>query len=115
MINANWIKTTNGYWPSLKTVNLSMVNQLGVYIIWYQGNPGRVIRVGQGDIAKRLDEHRNNPQITVYEKFGELLATWAILPSHYFDGIETYLAQNYLPLVGTRFPDVPPIPVNTPK
>ena len=109
-INVSWVKC-GGNWCSLKHLNLKGVTATGVYIIWYDGNPGRVVRIGQGDIADRLSAHRKDSQIT---KYGDLKVTWASVPPYQRDGVERYLADLWTPLVGDAFPAVPPIEVNSP-
>jgi len=114
-MNVNWIKCQGDKWCPLENVNLSDVDEAGVYIIWYNGNPGRVVRLGQGDIAERLKAHCKDPNITRYAKNGTLLVTWAAVSSQRDrDGIERYLANGWTPLVGDAFPDVTPIAVNSP-
>ncbi len=115
MLNLQWIKCGKGkMWCPLDTVNLSDVTASGVYIIWHQGNPGRVVRIGQGKIADRLQDHRTDPEILEYEKYGRLRVTWASVPANQCDGAERYLADQWSPLVGEAFPDATPIPVNLP-
>jgi hypothetical protein len=114
MLNLSWVTCGDDkHWCSFETVNLDKVTAVGVYIIWHRGNPGRVVRVGQGDVADRLLDHRNDSEIMAYKKHG-LLVTWASVPSHQRDGVEAYLAEKWDPLVGDRFPDVTPIAVNSP-
>ena len=90
---------------------MSNVSAKGVYVIWYNGSPGRVVRIGQGDIAARIGIHRNDAKITGYPN---LLVTWAAVPAAQMDGVERYLANTWHPLVGDAFPDVQPIVVNSP-
>jgi hypothetical protein len=111
MIQAYWVKSQADTWLPLATVNLSEVAVDGVYVIWRPGNPTATIRVGGGNIARRLSEHRRNYEIT---RFGPLLVTWAAVPAGLRDGIEAYLAMTLHPLVGDAFPDCAPIPVNLP-
>src|SRR6266851_5066789 len=106
------LKLTTGDWCPFETVNLSNVSTMGVYIIWYQGQPGRVVRVGQGDIADRLTKHRQDNAILSYKAKG-LLVTWAYVPANQRDGVERHLAETWSPLIGDRFPDVPAIAVNS--
>ena len=84
---------------------------MGVYVIWYRGHPGRVVRVGQGDVAARLSAHRQDNAVLAYRSYG-LLVTWAAVSVFQRDGVERYLANAWNPLVGDRHPDVGPIPVN---
>jgi hypothetical protein len=113
MLALNWVKLTTGAWCPFETVNLSNVSTMGVYIIWHAGNPGRVVRVGQGDISYRLTAHRKDKTVLAYGSYG-LLVTWAYVPANQRDGVERYLAETWSPLVGDRFPYVPAIAVNSP-
>lgn len=113
MLTVTWIKCGTNWCP-LKHVNLANVTASGVYIIWHEGNPGRVVRVGQGDIKQRLMVHRVDPEILQYEKAGTLRVTWASVSAAQQDGVERYLAEKWSPLVGDAFPDVAPIAVNSP-
>ncbi len=109
----NW-KTCgdNRHWCNLRKLKLDNNNDKGVYMIWHTGDPSRVVRVGQGNIAERLTDHRNNNEILTY---GELLVTWAVVPSKSDrDGIERHLADEWRPLVGDAFPNTVPIAVNSP-
>lgn len=85
----------------------------GVYVIWHGGDKPRTIRVGQGDIRNRIDYQRTNPDVTAYSKHG-LFVTWAQVPENEHDGVERYLSDLLKPLTGDRWPDVDPIPVNSP-
>lgn len=113
-MNVNWVKCQSGDWCNFNTVSLNAVNAKGVYIIWHAGQPSRVVRVGQGGIAARIAEHRNNRQITQYANNGTLYVTWAAVHSQYQNGVERYLADTWHPLVGDAFPDAVPIAVNSP-
>jgi len=115
MTDLYWVKSTKGEWLSLDRVNLDPVKTTGVYIIWHGGNNPQVVRIGQGDIASRLNEHRRNHQIKQYLNSGPLMVTWATVNNALaLDGIERYLAELYSPVVGDRFPAVHKIAVNTP-
>jgi hypothetical protein len=100
-------------WCSFESVDLSNVKTRGVYIIWYNGNPGKVVRVGQGDIADRIRAHRSDPDVTRYAS-KKLFVTWAAVSEVNMDGVERYLANVFSPLVGDAFPDVTPVAVNSP-
>jgi hypothetical protein len=114
MIGVSWVKCGNGNnWCPFESVDLDGVDAKGIYVIWYNGNPGRVVRVGQGDVKDRLTKHRVDKQILAYKDKG-LLVTWASVSSSQRDGIERYLADQYSPLVGDAYPDVLPIAVNSP-
>jgi hypothetical protein len=114
MLQLSWIKSEADGWLNFQGFNLPTAFGVGVYVVWYNGHPGRVVRVGQGDIKLRIGAHRNDSEITQYAKHGALLVTWAIVGQRQADGIERYMGDNWHPLVGTAFPDVAPIAVNTP-
>ena len=116
-MQVDWVKCGNGgNWCPLETLDLNSVGDVaGVYIIWHDGNPSRIVRVGQGNpIKARLSAHRNDSGITLYSVFGMLRVTWASVSSNQRDGVERYLAETWHPLVGDAFPDVLPIAVNSP-
>ena len=112
----NWTKCGNGgNWCPLETLNLDTVGDVsGVYIIWHEGNPARVVRVGQGNIKDRLCAHRKDKAIVAYRASGILRVTWAYVAWGQMDGVERHLANYWHPLVGDAFPDVLPIAVNSP-
>ena len=111
-LRVHWVECQRG-WCSFETVILDNVTDQGVYVIWYKGNPGRVVRLGRGNIADRLRTHRQDDNILAYRHHG-LLVTWAQVEVRYQNGVEKYLADRYPPLVGERFPDVRPVEVNPP-
>ena len=111
-MNLDWVRCGE-HWCRFETVDLSNVNTIGIYLIWYRGNPGRVVRVGQGNIVERLMEHRQNPEILSYRDQG-LLVTWATAAPESLNGVERYLANRYPPLTGEKFPVAPEIEVNSP-
>ena len=115
MNSVGWVKCGDvKEWCSLQTVSLGNVNVGGVYIIWHEGNPGRVVRIGQGDIASRLAAHRQDSGIVAYRRHGTLRVTWAEVAAYQRDGVERYLANTWPQIVGHVFPDVAPLPVNSP-
>jgi hypothetical protein len=113
MLTLQWVRLTTGGFCPFETVDLTNVTAKGVYIIWYSGQPGRVVRVGQGDIVDRLIVHRSDPDILAYRAH-KLWVTWAAVPPAQRSAVERYLANQYPPLVGDAFPDVAPIAVNAP-
>ena len=115
MLSVHWYKCgDDSHYCNLETLDLSTVKETGVYIIWHTGNPGRVVRIGQGDVADRLAAHRKDARILAYKKDGGLRVTWAKLPAHLIDGVERYLANTWPPLIEDAFPDVAPLAVNSP-
>lgn len=113
MLNVTWAKAQTGWWQ-LDTVDLTIIKAHGVYLIWHGGNPSRVVRIGQGDVASRLGAHRNDPAVTAHKRSGTLYVTWAAVSAAQRGGVERFLTDHYRPLVGDAFPDEPPIAVNLP-
>ncbi len=116
MITVHWYKCgKDNHYCDLETLELDKVKETGVYIIWHTGDPSRVVRLGQGNVADRLAVHRKDKKVLAYKKDGvELRVTWAALPAHQMDGVERYLANTWPPLIGDVFPDVEPLEVNSP-
>lgn len=115
MAQVTWVKCNGKSWCPFANVDVSNVSTMGVYMIWHAGNPGRVVYVGQGDVAARIKAHRNDPDITQYAKKGTLYVTWASVASQRDrDGIERFLANTWDPLVGVAHPDMMPVAVNSP-
>lgn len=113
--NVNWITAQSGNWLDPENTNWATVNCYGVYAIWRVGNytvPPRYVRIGQGQIADRVQAHMRDATITQHRP---LRFTFAAVNALQVDGVERYLAETMIPLVGHRFPDVLPIPVNLPR
>src|ERR1044071_7710441 len=53
MIHLRWAKAKDGWLP-LALPWPSVVDTIGVYIIWHEGNPSRVVRIGHGRISECL-------------------------------------------------------------
>ncbi len=115
MLPLNWIKSQAGSWLPFQTMDLNSIGDtFGVYVIWHAGNPGRVVRVGQGNVADRLQCHRDDEEICAYAGRGQLYVTWAAVDVFSADGVERYLADTWNPLVGDAWPDCSPIRANSP-
>ena len=112
----HWFKCKGDVWCSLANLDLSTVTENGVYIIWASDENGAfVVRVGQGDIADRLSDHRNDETIAQYTASGgTLYVTWANLSQVHRNGVERFLFDKLEPAEGKRAPDVDPIQVNLP-
>lgn len=110
-ISLTWACLPTGRYASLERVILDNVDVSGVYVIW---NQSWTIRLGQGDVASRLLEHRENHLITRHAAQGELWVTWAPVSALLQDGVERYLAERLQPKEGERFPAAAAIPVNLP-
>ena len=110
----SWNRCTNGNWCNLEYIDLSKISVIGVYVIWHGAPNPKVVRVGQGDVSSRLNDHRNSNEVMKYKTNGGLYVTWANVPSNLLGGVEVFLGNLFQPLVGVRFPNVTPIPVNSP-
>ena len=99
-LKVKWIKYRKQGWCRLNSLNLENVSTSGIFIIWKPKSKNNVIRIGQGNIARKLQALRNDPQIT---RFGrELLVTWASVQLKYRDGVERYLYEQYSPATSER-------------
>ena len=115
-MNVEWNKCKGDKWCSLNGVDLSnghFDGMEGVYVIWHGGPTLKAVRVGKGIIRNRLTAHRQDKEIQAYLALG-LFVTWASVDARSRDGVEAFLADALDPLVGERFPDVVPVPVNLP-
>lgn len=116
-MQVSWNKCgQNPTWCALQTLNLEHEHfngMEGVYIIWHGGPKPTTVRVGQGVIRDRLQQHRTDPAITKYQDLG-LYVTWAKVDAVSRDGVERFLAEQLTPKVGDRFPSVLAVTVNLP-
>ena len=87
---------------------------VGVYVIWHEGNPSRVVRIGHGRISECLHYHQEDPEVLAYSGFGTLRVTWAAVPPNQLEGVTRYLVEHWKPLVADRPLKVLPIAVNSP-
>ena len=109
------------HWCSFDRLKLdALEGEVGVYAIWHDGstnppyNQAAWVRIGEGDIAERIREHRLDANITAYSVYGDLRVTWAIIGRRQTRrGVERFLADRLRPIVG-EYPDVAPIEVNLP-
>lgn len=107
MSTANqWLDPRNTNWESVATD--------GVYVIWSAGTllgGPTYIKVGQGDVRDRMQDHMRDLRIT---RYSNLRFTFASVSWHQKDGVERFLGDQLKPLVAERFPNVRPIQVNLP-
>ena len=109
-----WIKCDGDVWCDFLYLNLRnehFDDLNGVYIIFLIYPKIITVRVGSGNIRERLNDHRNNNEILEYQN---LKVTWARVNANQMEGVEKFLADTLDPLIGERFPDRTPIPVNLP-
>lgn len=114
MVIVTWKSNAENGWCALDSVRLIGLRTVGVFMIWYMGTPGRVVLVGQGDIAARLLAAQSDEAVQAFKGRGKLFATWAQVSSARIGGIERYLAETWSPLIESPCPDENPIEVNSP-
>jgi hypothetical protein len=110
-----WQKCDQDRWCRLADLDLSRVTDFGLYVIWHAGYPSRVVKVGHGDIAARLEEDRRNGAVLHYGRHGPLFVTWAAADASVVEGAARHLADTLRPLLGggpSR--EVDPIALNSP-
>lgn len=112
----SWITCGEGRWCSLDQLDLSAIRTTtGVYVIWHAGRPSRVVRVGHGNIAERLRQDRDDPEVTRFRERGRLLVTWAAVSGDSDrEGIVRFLADRFAPLAADVHRVVVPLEVNLP-
>lgn len=120
MSDLYWVKSLDNSWLELARIDLQAMlrdpsRPQGVYIIWHGGANPKIVRIGYGDVVRKLIAHRGNPQITRYAKNGALMVTWAVQPdAHRQVGIANYLTEQFCPLVRDFPSDIQPIAVRSP-
>ena len=112
-MEVEWAKWQPDQWFTLSRLNLKTVPVSGVYIIFTPA--GKVIYVGQGDIAERLEAHLKDQRIMQHEiQSAPLCVTFASVAAQYRNGVERFLADTFKPAEGPNHPNVVPIQVNLP-
>ncbi|MGE0232031.1 MAG: hypothetical protein AB7O39_11385 [Flavobacteriaceae bacterium] len=114
MISLHWERPADGGWYALDSIDIGKIRTVGIFMIWHDGNPGRVIRVSQGDIGRQLQLEQISPMVLKFRIFGELRVTWASVPAPLRNGVERYLANLFHPQVGDSYPLVMPLAANAP-
>jgi hypothetical protein len=114
LVIVTWTSSADNGWCSLDAVRLAGLHMTGVFLIWYSGNPGRVVCVGRGDIAEQLTAARRDEAVQGFRSRGTLLVTWAKVSAQRIDGIERYLAETWSPLLERKRSDAAAIEVNSP-
>ena len=87
---------------------------IGIYLIWHEGVPSRVVKIGRGNIAERLSELQRDPEILAYSRKGKLRVTWASAPAAQLEGILHHLKEKWRPPVLTLYAEVEAIEANSP-
>lgn len=112
----SWGRCVENQWCLLPNLNLDhphFTGMEGVYVIWHGGSQPRTLYVGQGSIADRLRQHRNEPKFTAYLYHG-LFVTWASVDKRAMAGVERYLIDTLRPVLNNQVPRADSIPVVLP-
>ena len=111
-------RTANVTWVEGTLEDAARTDKHGVYVIWSDGGDSLVpftIWVGQGNVSKRVADHKKKSEILKYAKDGDLFISWASVPESYRNGVERFLADKCRPLEGDHHPrKADPIVVNLP-
>jgi hypothetical protein len=115
MLNLQWRRNTDGdgWWNFIK-LNLTTVRDDGIYVVWLSGDPGRVVCLGEGDIAAELKRRRESPAIVRYARVAPMWVTWACVPAPERAGVLRYLRAQFDPLVSDEPAGGMPVAVNLP-
>ena len=113
LLSLNWAKANDG-WHRLRDVQTDHVDVVGVYMIWYVGNPGAVISVGQGNVGRQLSFEQNSRTLFSLAPAEHIHVSWAEVPASQRAGIARYLANVFEPRLGGQFPIASPVEVLAP-
>lgn len=114
MLTAQWKKTDLGDWLPLRSAVLPVGSIGGVYVVRHGGKSPAVLRVGQGKIAEKILEERQDRAILMYEQFGPLSFTWAAIGERERGGVVRYLIGQLHPIIAPTQPLLLAVPVNLP-
>ena len=65
LIQLAWAQGRDGAWYKLEEMDLSDVVTTGVYIIWHEGNPGRVVKLARATLRSGLGSTDPTPRSIV--------------------------------------------------
>jgi hypothetical protein len=115
VMQLQWYKRPDGRWCPLHEIDLSMVDENGVFVVWRKGGAAKlsaVLYVGRGPLRHELAKRDRDP---VFFGTSDLRVTWAkVSDPREIDGVASYLYQHRRPMWGEVLPSVNPVPVNLP-
>lgn len=115
MMQVSWQKNTqNNEWFDFLRLDLDAPyfnEKRGVFLIWYIGSPGRVIKVGSGNLSEQLKNLRSNPSVIDFSKNGPLKVSWVavngVLKEDQMLGVQAFLYNTYAPILGEKTESLP--------
>lgn len=110
----DWVKCSTDDWCFFDSVDLDneyFNNAEGVYLIFT--SKGRCVKIGHGNIREGLREDRINKKIKKYTR-QDLKVSWVSVSQPYWSGIEAFLGELLVPLIGVEFYEAEHINVNIP-
>lgn len=115
MLDLKWRRSTDGdgWWNFIK-LNLTTVRDEGIYVVWLSGDPGRVVCIGEGDIAEELRKRRDSNTILGFARTAPMWVTWASVPAAERAGVLHFLGEQLDPIVRDVVDAVRPVSVNLP-
>jgi hypothetical protein len=110
-----WYKCAYAEWCLLAEVDLDLLHDYGVFVIWRNGKESQVpvvLFVGHGDLRYEIGRCRNDP---LFEGSYGLRITWAkVADLRQIRGVAAYLYHRLRPLWGEVVVYAPLQPVNLP-
>ncbi len=113
-LQLQWMKCAGAEWCLLDEVELTHIDEYGVFVVWRPGDVGRapvVLYVGRGPLRQAIADCRRDP---IMRGSTGLRITWAKVDPHDVDGVGAYLYQQLRPLWGEVPRSGAPRPVNLP-
>ena len=110
-----WYKCAGAEWCLLEDVDLDLLHDYGVFVIWRNGDEAHVssvLYVGHGDLRYEIARCRRDP---LFDGSQQLRITWAkIADARQLKGIAAYLYERLRPFWGEVVVHTPLEPVNLP-
>ena len=110
-----WYKCAGAEWCLLEEVDLDLLNDHGVFIVWRNGGETHapsVLYVGHGALRHEIARCRRDP---LFDGAHRLRVTWAkVADMRQLKGVAAYLSHRLRPIWGEVVVYAPQEPVNLP-
>lgn len=110
-----WYKCAHAEWCLLEEVDLALLHDHGVFVIWRNGNEANVssvLYVGHGDLRYEIGRCRHDP---LFDGSYRLRITWAKVDDiRQLKAVAAYLYDRLRPFWGEVVAYAPQEPVNLP-